>query len=239
MSCNGGAVKPGTDSNARSRTGSNARTFALHCSPCASSTWVFRSPATTCAFVTTSPGRATQPLPSWISRHARPVTFTTERRTRASTAALNAVLGGVPGFGGSSSGPSADGYGASDTARPHAANCDGCSGPQRSTSPTTHESRAIRAGHPFAVASDGIVIHTSTRTPSEPIAAPATAFTRESCLLRRASLLGEQQSGVGQKACVGNHAMIGTDRLTLHVPASLKHLDRVGHAEGRVRELFS
>ena len=60
-----------------------------------STTVVDRSPATTCALVTTSPGAATQPLPSWIWSHACPVDL--HRSTRApcaSTAGVSDVLGG-------------------------------------------------------------------------------------------------------------------------------------------------
>ncbi len=42
-----------------------------------SSTVVSSSPATTCAFVTTRPGAATQPEPATPSPHALPRTFTT------------------------------------------------------------------------------------------------------------------------------------------------------------------
>ena len=111
------------------------------------STVVERSPATTCAFVTTIPGAATQPLPSWISLHASPVTFTIERRTAASTAGVSFVVGAVPGSGGLSSGSSADGYGASEIARPHAANCAGCFG--RDPLDRGHDPRVARhAGRP-------------------------------------------------------------------------------------------
>ena len=67
--------------------------------PSASMTEVERSPATTCAFVTTIPGAATQPLPSWIWWHAWPVTLTIERRTVASTAGASVAVGTAPGIG--------------------------------------------------------------------------------------------------------------------------------------------
>ena len=60
--------------------------------------WWTCSPATTCALVTTRPGAATQPLPSWISSHARPLTLTVDARTRASTAGVIDVPGGGPGI---------------------------------------------------------------------------------------------------------------------------------------------
>src|SRR5262245_39284365 len=43
---------------------------------------------------------------------------------------------------------------------------------------TTHEPRAMRAGQPWAVASDGITIHTSKKTPNTPTNAPATRSQR-------------------------------------------------------------
>src|SRR3989442_4626006 len=78
----GRAARAGTSSTATSRTGSNATTVADSARPAGVTTVVALSPATTCALVTTSPGAATQPLPSWISSHARPLTFTVEARTR-------------------------------------------------------------------------------------------------------------------------------------------------------------
>ena len=86
--------------------------------------------------------------------------------------------GGVPGFGGDWSVPSADGYGASEIARPHAAKRDGWLGAQRWIAATIAELRAMRAGQPFAVASDGMTIQSNTSTPNAPTAAPAARSQR-------------------------------------------------------------
>ena len=59
----------------------------------------------------------TQPLPSWICRHARPLTFTIDLLTVRLTSSEIAASGGSPGSGGESSGPSAEGYGASERPR--------------------------------------------------------------------------------------------------------------------------
>src|SRR5262249_12084657 len=102
-----------------------------------------------------------------------PLTFTIDLRTCCSTACDIVEVGNGPGSGGVSSGPSADGYGASEIERPQAANRAGCVGAKRSIAPTSAEPRAMRAGQPCAVASDGMTIHTRTRTPTTPTAAPA------------------------------------------------------------------
>ena len=175
-----GASSDGTRSTARSRTGSNATTVASYCAPLTSSTVVSSSPATTCALVTTSPlvGDPAAPL---LDLPARAAAHLHDRRAHASRrprpgSRRRAV---DPGSGGSSSGPSADGYGASEIARPHAANCarlrrrERVDRTRRPTNP-----RAMRAGQPLAVASDGIIIQTSTSTPTVPIAAPATRSQR-------------------------------------------------------------
>src|SRR4051812_8324574 len=172
-SVSGGASRVGTRSTAMSRFGSNATTTASCCRCCESSTVVPDSPATTCAFVTTKCRRATHPLPSWYWLQALPATFTTDCLTLRSTSGGTASFGGRPGLGGSSSGPSAVGYGAWEIRSPHAAKRGGCCGPTSSIQPTTAEPRATRAGHPSAVASDGIVIHRSISTPKTPTAAPA------------------------------------------------------------------
>src|SRR5258705_4181241 len=142
VSCSGRAARSGTSSTATSRSGSNATTVADSVRPVGPITDVECSPATTCAFVTTTPGAATQPLPSWISSQARPATFTVDARTRVLTARLIDVPGGGPGFGGVCSVPSAEGYGASEIARPHAAKRDGCVGPHLSIAATIDEPRA-------------------------------------------------------------------------------------------------
>src|SRR4029079_16809842 len=100
--------------------------------------------------------------------HACPTTLSVAARTRASTAAASRVVGGTPGFGGDCSVPSADGYGASEIARPHAAKRGGCFGANRWIAATIDELRAIRAGQPLAVASDGMTIQSSASTPSAP-----------------------------------------------------------------------
>ena len=74
----GRAFSPGTRSTARSLRGSNAIAVASSCGPLPrSSTLVSVWPATTCALVTTTPSRATQPEPSTPSPHAVPRIFTT------------------------------------------------------------------------------------------------------------------------------------------------------------------
>src|SRR5215831_8447698 len=132
----GRAARSGTSSTATSRRGSNATTVAGSVRPVGPITDVECSPATTCALVTTTPGAATHPLPSWISSHARPDTFTVDPRTRVLTAGVIDVPGGGPGFGGDCRVPSAEGYGASEIARPHAAKREGCVGPHRSIAAT-------------------------------------------------------------------------------------------------------
>ena len=110
--------------------------------------------------------------------HACPATLTVDTRTRASTAAGKVFAGGTPGFGGDCSVPSADGYGASEIARPHAAKREGCCGAHRWIAATMVDPRAMRAGQPFAVAYDGITIQSKASTPSVPIAAPAARSSR-------------------------------------------------------------
>ena len=158
------------------------------------------SPATTCAFVTTTPGAAIQPLPSWISSQARPATFTVDARTRVLTAGVIDVPGGGPGFGGVCSVPRAEGYGASEIARPHAAKRDGCVGPQRSIAATIDEPRAIRAGQPFAVANDGTNIQSRTTTPTAP---PRLSLKRK--MRRRIPLPRIVRPGARRRRAVGSN----------------------------------
>src|SRR5712692_1382822 len=105
--------------------------------------------------------------------HACPTTLSVAARTRASAAGVNRAVGGTPGSGGAWCVPSADGYGASEIARPHAAKRDGCFGAHRWIAATIDDVRAMRAGHPRAVASDGTTIQSNTSTPSAPTTAPA------------------------------------------------------------------
>src|SRR6266550_9244539 len=99
--------------------------------------------------------------------HARPTTFSVAARTRASTrGAKEVAAGGAPGFGGDWSVPSAEGNGASEIARPHAAKRGGCFGAHFWIAATIAELRARRAGQPFADARDGMTIHNNTSTPS-------------------------------------------------------------------------
>ena len=44
---------------------------------------------------------------------------------------------------------------------------------------------------------------------------------------------------MGEEAGVRDHAVVGTDRLALDVPRALQHLERLDHAERRVRELLA
>ena len=55
---------------------------------------------------------------------------------------------------------------------------------------------------------------------------------RTPVLRRRAA----EQPGVGEEAGVRDHAVVGPHRLALDVPAALEHLERLGHAEGRLGE---
>src|SRR6476469_6761656 len=113
--------------------------------------------------------------------HARPETFSVAARTRASARGVKEVAaGGAPGFGGDWSVPSAEGYGASEIALPHAAKRAGCFGAHSWIRATIAELRARRAGQPFAVANDGMTIQSSTSTPSAPTIAPAARSHRGS-----------------------------------------------------------
>ena len=77
----GAPASPGTRSSARSLRGSNQIGLGVEVGPCAAR--AARScrpgPATTCAFVTTTPSPATQPLPCTPRPQAVPSTFTTLR----------------------------------------------------------------------------------------------------------------------------------------------------------------
>ena len=132
-----------------------------------------RSPATTWAFVTITPGATSTPLPSWMTSHERPSTFTTAFPTGVTSAA------GIPWPGGA---PTSDavrlrntsGNGPAPTRRPSVARVDGGDGATVSISRTIAEPRTARAGHPGALASPGIRSHTMTRTPRMPATAPAS-----------------------------------------------------------------
>src|SRR5947208_17021136 len=76
-SLSGRAPRPATRRIATSLWESNATASAGSVVPASVVTLVSVSPATTCAAVTTSPGRATQPLPSIPSPQAVPSTRTT------------------------------------------------------------------------------------------------------------------------------------------------------------------
>ena len=93
-----GAGRPGTSSTATSRRGSKATTVASYRRPLPPiCTEGRRTPATTCALVTTLPGATTAPLPSWPrSQLADPVIFTMLRATVRSTCGSS-----TPGSGGS------------------------------------------------------------------------------------------------------------------------------------------
>src|ERR1700674_3167149 len=92
----GATASPGTRRTARSRLGSNATTSASSRPWLGTVTVVNRSPATTCALVTTSLLAATNPLPCWIVSQARPSTFTTAREPRLVSAAGRPWAGGGP-----------------------------------------------------------------------------------------------------------------------------------------------
>ena len=100
------------------------------------------SPATTCALVTTRSGRRDPPLPSWICRTRCPSTFTVDARHARVDRGRQRRRGRRCRVRAATSVPSADGYGASEIARPHAANRAGWSGAHRSIAATIARARA-------------------------------------------------------------------------------------------------
>jgi len=78
-----GSPRPGTASTARSRTGSNAWTWAARVTPSGRCTTGLASPATTWALVTMVSGAGENPLPETRKPQPTPLTRTVEAITRA------------------------------------------------------------------------------------------------------------------------------------------------------------
>ena len=96
----GDRLSRGTCSRARSRLASKATTVALSRRPSLRSTVVERSPATTCALVTTRSSATTKPDPSCMRWQATPSTLTTDAATRAAVAgSMPLAAGGGPTSG--------------------------------------------------------------------------------------------------------------------------------------------
>ena len=158
------ASSAGTRSTARSRTGSNATTVASY--SCAVD--VFdrgRRPPPRRRGRWSRRGRssATQPLPSWIWRHARPLTFTIDLRTVRVDRGRDHGLGRAPGIGRVVERAERRGVRrVGDRAAPRRELGGLRRARASSMNATTAEPRAMRAGQPLAVASDGIVIQTSS-----------------------------------------------------------------------------
>ena len=124
-------------------------------------------------------GRASRPSrsPPGSGRTRGRSTFTIDARTvRVDVGRDRRPRAASPGSGGSSSGPSAEGYGASEIARPHAANCAGWVG--RELVDDADDRRAARHARRPALGASRATGSSSRRARARrrvPIAAPAIA----------------------------------------------------------------
>ena len=195
-------MSDGTSSTATSCTGSNATTVAGSVSPGERpAPSVVRSPATTCAFVTTTPGRRDPAAPrpgSVVARAARSPSRSTRARA-ALTAGLIDVPGGGPGFGRRlqrAERRRERRFG--DRAAPRREARRAGAGAHRSIAATIVEPRAMRAGQPCAVANDGMIIQSRASTPNTPTAAPATRSQRGSGPWQREDAVHEARRARGR-----------------------------------------
>src|SRR5438477_4856820 len=166
--------RPDTVSKARSRFGSNATTVADRRLPSSRSTEVVGSPATTWAFVTTSPSPTAKPVPSLVTRQATPSTLTTDVATRAVVALSRPVAAGGGIVSGGWSASNTDGNVSWPTSGRSAVSTSGGAGNRSANSRATAESATSVPGQLVDATSTGRIIHTVAETATNPATPPRT-----------------------------------------------------------------